>query len=253
MSRALSRTLALPVSLFVLFSLASACGTLGESTAMIPTVEIANPAAQEVMQKASTADPSLTPELTLPPSPAPLVAATTSMPSETRVFSTTLHVVTDRTLLTVGEILTVTVSIRDDSVGCQFGAMDLTLSQQDGDVFALLPHKVTSPGSGAVFTLTAVSSGTVTLDAYAFGEHNCGYYYSDWYWAGVGGTSDPIRVVEPTTGLVPIAPPGLSRMPVVPTTIATIFFPSPRIIHVENSLSSHAGCSKLDRPHPCRS
>jgi hypothetical protein len=132
-----------------------------------------------------------------------------------------LHVVTARTLLTVGEILTGEVSIHDNSVGCQFGAMDLTLRQQNGDVFALERHKVTSPGSGAVFTLTAVSSGTVTLSAYAFGEHNCGHSRSDWYWAGVGGTSDPITIVEPAAGMMPAVTPGPPRTLAAPMATTT--------------------------------
>jgi hypothetical protein len=231
----MKRAAFVPFVLMSLFFLVSACNALEKPTKTIPTVEIADRATRKVMPKTDIADPTLAPGMTFTPLPVPLVTATTSARSETRVFSTTLHVFTARTLLTAGEILTVTLSIRDDSVGCRFVATDFTLSQQNGDVFATLPHKVTSPGSGAVFTLTAVSSGTVTLDAYAFGEHNCGYYDSDWYWAGVGGTSDPISVVEPTTGLVPMAPPGLSRTPVVPTKIAPIFSPSQRIICVENS------------------
>jgi len=117
-----------PNTLLMLVLLVSACNALEKPTTMIPTVEIADRATQRVMPKTNIADPTLAPGMTSTPVPVPLVTATTSARSETRVFSTTLHVVTARTLLTAGEILTVTVSIRDDSVGCCFVAMDLTLS-----------------------------------------------------------------------------------------------------------------------------
>jgi hypothetical protein len=116
---------------------------------------------------------------------------------EGRHWSTALELVASRTTLTVGQVLTVTVSIRDDSVGCRFGAVDITLRQQGDDVFEIDSPKATSPGSRAVFTLTAVYSGTATLDAYAYGEHNCGFSDADWYWAGVGATSEPITVSGP--------------------------------------------------------
>jgi hypothetical protein len=83
----------------------------------------------------------------------------------------------------------------------------------------------------------------VTLYAYAFGEHNCGHSRSDWYWAGVGGTSDPITIVEPAAGLVPMVTPGPSRTPAVPTAITTssiLFAPGATQATVEGYLPANA-------------
>lgn len=133
------------------------------------------------------------------PTPTPTdIPTDTPSPSPTRTntperqFSASVKVSLSTTSLVVGETITVTASVENRSTNCTFSVMDYSLSQ-DSDPPLLDPIGIDQSKSRS-FELTAVRPGTVTVSVYAYGEHNCGYSQTDFYWAGAGGTSEPISI-----------------------------------------------------------
>ncbi len=109
------------------------------------------------------------------------------------------------TTLIVSDTLTVTIT-KNDGGGCPYSTYDLTLNQSEEQVFAYRSPQKIGPGVSypAVFTLTAVTTGTVTLEATAYGEYYCN---GSWTWAYVYGQSAPITV-QGTTPPTPVPLPG---------------------------------------------
>jgi hypothetical protein len=112
------------------------------------------------------------------------------------VFSATVEVIPLVTELRMSETLVVTVSV-GTSEGCTFPIYELTLSQgsADGPIFEYVSPPTATVGppvsNPITFTLTAVSTGTVTFDALAYGERYCGDY---WQWRYLRGESEPVTV-----------------------------------------------------------
>ncbi|HEU5015010.1 MAG TPA: hypothetical protein VFT66_20985 [Roseiflexaceae bacterium] len=125
------------------------------------------------------------------PFPVPAAEAVIITPSATRVM--------------VGDLVTATVTLISTDDECGFFAYDLTLSQTNTDspVLAYVsPQKVGPPvSSTTIFTLTAVHSGTTTLQASVFGETQCN---GGWQWTSKNGESVPIVAVEPVHIFLPI-------------------------------------------------
>jgi hypothetical protein len=117
-----------------------------------------------------------TPTMTLPP-----------------VFSATVEVVPSVIVLQMSETLLVTVSV-STSEGCQFPIYELTLGQSV-PIFEYVspPTAVVGPpvSNPFTYTLTAVSTGTVTFAALVYGERYCGDY---WNWMYLRGGSEPVMV-----------------------------------------------------------
>jgi hypothetical protein len=109
------------------------------------------------------------------------------------IFTATVSVMPSATILELGQTLDVAVSVKT-SEGCSFPIYEMTLSQ---DV-PLFDHvspptpQVGPPVSNPfTYTLTAVSTGTVTFDALLYGERYCGDF---WVWTYLGGESRPVTV-----------------------------------------------------------
>lgn len=131
------------------------------------------------------------------------LTTTTPTPSETPTetptgfLSVTVDVMPAATLVPYGAPLTVAVVIRDESEGCQFPILDLTLSQE-GENAPLFrydsPAVLQAPGSTGMYTLTATAPGVVIFAAEAYGEINCG---DAWVWHYERGYSGPVTVSAP--------------------------------------------------------
>jgi hypothetical protein len=120
-------------------------------------------------------------------------AATAATPISSQSFSATVAVIPSATALKLSETLVVTVSVKP-SEGCMFPIYELTLGQ-DEPIFEYVSPPTATVGPPVsnpfTYTLTAVSTGTVTIDALVYGERNCGDY---WQWMYLSGESEPVRV-----------------------------------------------------------
>ena len=126
-----------------------------------------------------------TPTATFTPTPTP-----TFIP----VFTATVHVVPHDTLIAIGEILTVTVTV-DFTPGCQFPIYELTLSQTNDVNPPFVPSEPIVLGPGVsmpqAITVTAVTTGTTAFRANIFSEYNCGQW---WNWTYQNGQSTDVYV-----------------------------------------------------------
>jgi hypothetical protein len=109
-------------------------------------------------------------------------------------FSATVVVSPSATELRVHQVLQVTVSITT-SPGCSFPIFELTLNQ-DVPIFEYTspPTATVGPpvGNPFTYTLTAVSTGTVTFGALAYGERYCNDFFA---WHYLSGRSMPVTVL----------------------------------------------------------
>jgi hypothetical protein len=118
------------------------------------------------------------------------------MLTSSTVFSATVEVIPAVTELRMSETLVVTVSV-STSEGCIFPIYELTIGQGGGDapIFEYVSPPTATVGppvsNPITFTLTAVSTGTVTFGAVAYGERYCGDY---WQWTYLRGESEPVTV-----------------------------------------------------------
>ena len=106
-----------------------------------------------------------------------------------------MFVVPNKTLGTIEDTFHVRVSIQV-SEGCHYSIYDLTLGQTGADAPIFEPDTETvGPGVSIPFTfsLRAVSPGTVTFGAWAYGERYCGDYFN---WRYVGGASMPVTILQ---------------------------------------------------------
>ena len=159
-----------------------------------------------------TPTPTATPTNT--PTPTPTVTPTPTPTPVSCHLNVRIDVIPSATLLMVGEALTATVYLNDNSVGgCYFATHDLTLTQH-GDDAPIFEPASSVIGSGvsypATFTLTAVMPGTVTLNAQAYGEVYLPPHR--WVWHYEWGVSGPVTVVSldtqpPTDTPTPTATP----------------------------------------------
>jgi hypothetical protein len=120
-------------------------------------------------------------------------ATTAPTPIRSQSFSATVAVIPSATALKLSETLVVTVSVIP-SEGCTFPIYELTLGQ-DASIFEYVSPSTATVGPPVsnpfTYTLTAVSTGTVTFDALVYGERYCGDY---WQWMYLSGESEPVRV-----------------------------------------------------------
>ena len=120
-------------------------------------------------------------------------ATTGPTPIRSQSFSATVAVIPSATGLKLSETLVVTVSVTP-SEGCMFPIYELTLGQ-DGSIFEYVSPSTATVGPPVsnpfTYTLTAVSTGTVTFDALVYGERYCGDY---WQWMYLSGESEPVKV-----------------------------------------------------------
>lgn len=140
------------------------------------------------------------PTMGLTPTPTPTKTPTitpTSFPTPA-VFTATMHVEPEKTILSVGDEIDVRISI-DISEGCQYPVLELNLTQS-GENAPLLSYvspitdTIISPGPlPFTFTLRAEQVGVVTFQGLAFGERYCNDY---WNWAYVGAPSAPVTILE---------------------------------------------------------
>jgi hypothetical protein len=104
-----------------------------------------------------------------------------------------MYVVPNKSLGTVDDTFYVRVAIQVSN-GCYYPIYDLTL-RQTGDDAPIFKPETETVGTGVsnpfTFTLRAVSPGTVTFEALAYGERYCGDY---WNWTYVGGASMPVTI-----------------------------------------------------------
>jgi hypothetical protein len=102
-------------------------------------------------------------------------------------------VIPSATILELGETLDVTVSVKP-SEGCSFPIYEMTLGQ-DVPLFDYVSPPTPQVGPPVsnpfTYTLTAVSTGTVTFDALLYGERYCGDF---WQWTYLSGESIPVAV-----------------------------------------------------------
>ena len=135
------------------------------------------------------ASPLLTP--TLMPSPNPT-------PTGTPVFSATLSVVPDQTLLRVGDIVTLDVNVAV-SQGCQYPILELSLYQAKDEtpIFDhidppadLIKGPISLPST---WTFRATQTGLATFKAQTFGERYCNDF---WNWHYLYDQSEPIFVYQ---------------------------------------------------------
>jgi hypothetical protein len=137
-------------------------------------------------------------EVVITPTP---TASPTATYTPTPVFSATLSVVPSQTEVLVGETVDVVVHV-EVSEGCEYPVFEwrLTQASEDGGALAYtmpitqtVGPPVTNPFT---YTLTALTAGTVSLDARAYGERYCGDF---WNWVYVHGRSAvDIHIVEET-------------------------------------------------------
>lgn len=124
----------------------------------------------------------------------PTVEPTVTPPAP--VFSATMSIVPSQVQLAVGESIVVTVAIAV-SQGCSFPIYELSLQQSssNGGAFAYVSpptHTVGPPVSNPfTYTLTAITTGTVTFSGQAYGERYCGDY---WAWTYVNGVSQAVQI-----------------------------------------------------------
>jgi len=139
-----------------------------------------------ISARASLEQQNFVPASIAPPDP---------IPSPTpAVFTATMEVVPNKSLGTIDDTFYVRVAIQV-SIGCAYHLFDLTLKQIGEDAPIFEPDTViVGPGIGPyTFTLRAVSPGTVTFNALAYGERDCHDYLN---WAYVGGISMPVTILQ---------------------------------------------------------
>ena len=131
---------------------------------------------------------TLTPTPTVTPIPVP-------------TFDVRVNIALPKLSISVGETITVVVTIENRSVGCQYPVYDLTLSQQGATIFRFDSPTVVGPPVSAqtVYTLTAITPGVATLHATAYGERNCNDF---WQWSYVTGDSAALTVTTAQTHIV---------------------------------------------------
>ena len=136
------------------------------------------------------------PDITLT-TPTPTVTPTPTPSSP--VFTATMHVVPDKTILEINETVNVRVSI-DVSEGCRYPIYKLKLMQEGEEIppfVYILPitHTVGPAGVSNPFTYTlqAVRLGAIRFKGLAYGERYCGDY---WNWTYVTGVSDVVTIVD---------------------------------------------------------
>lgn len=137
--------------------------------------------------------PTCTPGGSMPThTPTPTI---TSTPSP--VFDVRVNVEVSQTTVEVGETITALVTIDNQSIGCQYPVLDLTLSQQGDTIFRFDSPAVVGPGVSAqtLYTLTAINPGVTILHASAYGERNCG---NGWQWTYANGVSPVITSTDAT-------------------------------------------------------
>ena len=110
-----------------------------------------------------------------------------------QIFTATVSVMPSATIVELGETLEVTVSVQT-SQGCSFPIYEMTLSQ-DVPLFDYVSPPTPQVGPPVsnpfTYTLTAVSTGTVTFGALLYGERYCGDF---WVWTYLSGGSRPVAV-----------------------------------------------------------
>lgn len=143
------------------------------------------------------------------------------------IFDVRVIVTLPKTTIQVGEIITAVVTIDNRSVGCQYPVYDLTLSQQGATIFRFDSPPVVGPPvyTQTIYTLTAITTGTGTLQATAYGERNCG---TGWQWTYVNGSSPQLTVgaagVYTVTTTADSGPGSLRQLIAEATPGATIRF-----------------------------
>ncbi|MDA0243990.1 MAG: ThuA domain-containing protein [Chloroflexi bacterium] len=136
-------------------------------------------------------------EVVITPTP---TASPTATYTPTPVFSATLSVVPSQTEVLVGETVDVVVSLQVNPA-CQYLVLELQLAQTSSDGATLAYTMPTTDTVGApvtnpfTYTLTALTTGTVSFNAQTYGELNCG---SGWVWTYVNGSSTAVHIVDET-------------------------------------------------------
>ena len=151
--------------------------------------------------------PSATPTPTITPTPTPTL---TPIPTVLYLFDVRVYVAAPTTAIQVGETITVTVTVDNQSINCLYPVYELTLSQLGTPIFRFdSPTVVKAPiGTQSYYTLTALTPGVVALQAVAYGESDCGEL---WQWRYVNGSTYPVTVV-------PQAPATVTPTPTVTAT-----------------------------------
>lgn len=114
------------------------------------------------------------------------------------VFSAIMSIEPDRSVLFVGETLTLVVDIHV-SEGCKYPVFDLMLRQKmdEAPIFIHVdpPEDTIGPGVTipSVWTFRATEAGTATFHGQAYGERYCG---DAWAWQYVSGNSATVTVLE---------------------------------------------------------
>lgn len=143
----------------------------------------ASPGGQSYLSATTALLPSLTDPPPTPPNP---------------VFTATIIVEPDKTLVMLYDIFHVRVSVKV-SEGCHYPFYDLRLVQigEDAPVFEYISPITDTVGPGNettpfTYTLRAIKPGTIYFGASAYGERYCGDYYN---WTHVGGSSGPVTIL----------------------------------------------------------
>lgn len=160
----------------------------------------------------STGTPTFTPTATrfVPP-----------LPTGEHHFDVRVYVVSSAAVVHVGETVTVTVTVDNQSIGCIYPVYTLMLSQVGDPIFHFAsPTTVSEPiGEQTIYTLTAIATGAVALQATATGEQFCGAY---WQHSSINGATYPVTVLAQVTP-TPTATPTITTTPtILPTATQTI-------------------------------
>ncbi len=120
----------------------------------------------------------------------------TPIPPGEHIFDVRVYVVAPAAVIQVGEQITVAVTIDNRSIGCIYPIYDLTLSQLGNPIFHFDSSAIVGApvGNSTIYTLTATTTGSVALQASAYGERYCGDF---WQWTYVNGSTSPVTVINP--------------------------------------------------------
>lgn len=163
----------------------------------------------------NTPTPTITPTRHAPP-----------LPTGEHHFDVRVYVVSSAAVVYVGETITVTVTVDNQSVGCIYPIYTLTLSQLGNALFHFdSPAMVAEPlEEQTIYTLTATAPGVVALQATADGEQFCG---AAWQRSAINGSTYPVTVLAQVTP-TPTATPTATSSPTMPATATPLLVVPPR-------------------------
>lgn len=114
-----------------------------------------------------------------------------TMQPEAPVFEVSVNLAAPQTELTVGESLSLSASLDNQSVSCQYPLFEIALLIETEGILEIVGEPVVGPPgqNPTVFEVRALQPGETRLLARAYGEKNCG---DGWQWQYV--SSEPLKI-----------------------------------------------------------